>query len=132
MHLTLITTLAFLATVLPADAWAGESTKMKMTTPVPEGIATPDTLETRLGTLRFFDGVPNAETSEKVYEFLDFQHAVQAYLDALPIASMSGLRAGLLSFGPANRTAILFEELGLVADTEHGVRLYGDVAGTGR
>ena len=33
--------------------------KMKMSTEVPDGIATPDKLETRLGTLNLFDGVPD-------------------------------------------------------------------------
>jgi hypothetical protein len=34
---------------------------MKMTTAIPEGIATPDTLETRIGTLTSVDGVPDEE-----------------------------------------------------------------------
>jgi len=46
--------------------------KMKMTTETPPGIATPDKLETRLGTLRLFDGVPDEETAQKVYDNLDF------------------------------------------------------------
>jgi hypothetical protein len=51
---------------------------MKMTTEVPPGIATPDRLETRLGTLKLVDGVPDAATAQKIYENLDFQHGVQA------------------------------------------------------
>ena len=38
--------------------------KMKMTTEVPPGIATPDKLETRLGTLTLFDGVPDKATAQ--------------------------------------------------------------------
>ena len=38
----------------------------------------PDTVETRLGTLRFADGFPDDATVEKVFDNLDFQHAVQA------------------------------------------------------
>ena len=42
-----------LATSLAASAWA-KPPKMKMTTPVPPGIATPDRLETRIGTLESY------------------------------------------------------------------------------
>ena len=50
-----------------------------MTTPMPPGIACPDKVETRLGTLNFFDGFPDKPTVEKLYDNLDFQRAVQAY-----------------------------------------------------
>ncbi len=91
-------------------AW-GAPPKMKMTTEVPAGIATPDTLETRLGTLTSVDGVPDAATAQKVYDNLDFQRAVQAYLNSIQIASMHGMREGILKWGPANTTALLFEDL---------------------
>ena len=35
---------------------------MKMTTPIPENITTPDKIESPIGTLEFFDGVPNRQT----------------------------------------------------------------------
>ena len=85
--------------------------KMKMTTDTPEGIATPDKLETRLGTLKLFYGVPDKETAQKVYDNLDFQRGVQAYLSIIQIASMYGMRKGNLEFGPPNTTALLFETL---------------------
>jgi hypothetical protein len=37
-----------------------------------------------LGTLKFFEGFPDDATVEKLYDNLDFQHAVQAYLLAIP------------------------------------------------
>lgn len=46
-----------------ATASADEPRKMKMTTKIPDGIATPDKLETRLGTLTSVDGVPDAATA---------------------------------------------------------------------
>ena len=69
--------------------------KPAMATEIPASIVTPDTVETRLGTLRFFDGFPDEETVRTVYDNLDFQRAVQAYLAGLPAAdtcaqSMSG------------------------------------------
>ena len=64
--------------------------RMKMTTEVPEGIVTPDRLRTRLGTLTSFDGVPDTSTAKKIYDNLDFQHGVQAFLSGIQIASMHG------------------------------------------
>ena len=89
----------------------GQPPKMKMTTPIPEGIATPDRLETSIGTLTSVDGVPDAETTQKVYDNLDLNRATEAFLNGIPIASMYALKHGLLKHGPANTTAVLFEEL---------------------
>ena len=52
--------------------------KYKMTSQVPENVLIPDQVETRLGTLKFFDGVPTEETAAKVWDQLDFQRAVNA------------------------------------------------------
>jgi len=84
---------------------------MKMTTEVPEGVGTPDRLETRIGTLNLFDGVPDDATVQKVYDNLDFLRATDAYLNSIQIASMSGMRNAYLTFGPANTTVLLFENL---------------------
>src|SRR5512136_119728 len=83
----------------------------KMTTEIPAGILTPDTVETRLGTLRFFDGFPDEATVQTLYDNLDFQRAVQAYLQSLPAVQMLGFRTGMLQWGPANHTAVVWEEL---------------------
>ncbi len=89
----------------------GQPPKMKMSTEIPAGVATPDHLETRLGKLNLVDGIPDEETARKVYDNLDFQWAVQAYLNSLQIASMSGMREAYLEFGPANATVLCFEDL---------------------
>lgn len=88
-----------------------EPPKMKMTTPIPEGIETPNKLETHLGTLTSFDAVPDKETTQKIYDDLDLRRATEAFLATLPIASMAAMEAGVRSFGPPNTTALLFEEL---------------------
>ncbi|WP_243721851.1 DUF1254 domain-containing protein [Meridianimarinicoccus aquatilis] len=90
---------------------AQEPPTMKMTRDVPDGITTPDNIETQLGDLNFFDGVPDAETTEKVYNLLHFTHAYQAYLDGVKIASMDAMRRGILEFGPANSTVLQFAGL---------------------
>ncbi len=105
-----LTMALLLTSSLTTSVW-GTPPKMKMTTDIPPGIATPDRLETRIGTLNLFDGVPDEKTTERVYDNLDFQRAVQAYLNSIQIASMYGMRKGILEFGPANTTALLFENL---------------------
>jgi hypothetical protein len=103
-------TLVFVIVAISLPCFAG-APKMKMTTGIPPGIESPDKVETRLGTLKFFDGFPDKATVDKLYDNIDFQHAVQAYLLALPPVSMVGLRDGLTKFGPANVTIPTFETL---------------------
>ena len=79
--------------------------------PIPPGVAAPDTVDTRFGTLRFFDGVPDQASSEKIYDSLDYQRAVQAYLLALPVVNQAANRAAILAMGPANTTVPIWEQL---------------------
>ena len=98
--------------------------KFKMTTEIPASITTPDKVETRLGTLKFVDGFPDTATVQKVYDNLDFQRGVQAFLTGLPAASLFETRAGYRTFGPDNKTVMIAESfldsrsLYLVANTE--------------
>jgi len=88
------------------------SPSMKMTTEIPEGISTPNVLNsTNLGELEFFDGVPLPSTSDKIYDYIDLHNAVDAFVKGIHIASMEAIKRGILSFGPANQTALLFEDL---------------------
>ena len=85
--------------------------KMRMTTDIPAQITTPDSVETRLGTLRFFDGFPDDATVETIYDNLDFQRGVQAFLAAMPGASVYALREGFRSQGADNQTVLVMETL---------------------
>ena len=78
-----------------AAAHAQTAPKMKMSTPVPPGVATADSVETRLGTLRFTDGFPDDVTVEKVLDNLDFQRAVHSVLVSIPAASLHAMREGV-------------------------------------
>jgi hypothetical protein len=78
---------------------------------MPKGVASPDKVETRLGTLNFFDGFPDKATAEKLYDNLDFQRAVQAYLLALPAVNQAFNRKAILSMGPVNATVPIWEGL---------------------
>ena len=99
---------ALLAAFMVSTAAA---TEYKMATPLPDGIAIPDKVETRLGTLEFFDGFPDKATAEKRWHNLDFQRAVQAYLLAIPAVSRAADRDACLTLGPVNRTVPIWEQL---------------------
>jgi hypothetical protein len=85
--------------------------RYKMTTPVPPGVAVPDRIDTRLGTLQFFDGFPENATAEKLYDNLDFQRAVQAYLLAIPAVSQAANRNAIRTLGAPNTVVPIFEQL---------------------
>ncbi len=98
---------AFLAAVA-ATAMAKD---YQMTTPIAPGIATPDTLETSIGTLHLRDGFPKPHTVEKIYDNLDRSRALQAYLLAIPIVNQAGMRDSMRQFGPDNQTDVIWETL---------------------
>jgi hypothetical protein len=83
----------------------------KFSTASPPGVASPAKVETRLGTLHFNDGFPDAATAEKLFDNLDFQRAVQAYLLALPAVNQAGNRDAILQLGPVNKTVPIWEQL---------------------
>ena len=51
---------------------------------IPESIMTPDKVETRIGTLEFFDGIPTKTTAGLVYDNLDFLRGVETFLNGMP------------------------------------------------
>ena len=107
-------TLACAVAALLTTACATSQTppKMKMSTPIPADITTPDTVESRIGTLKFHDGFPTDETVQKVYDNLAFQRGVSVFLSATGGSSTEGLRQGLASIGVNNnQTVALFEDL---------------------
>ncbi|MEH6872794.1 MAG: LysM peptidoglycan-binding domain-containing protein, partial [Candidatus Competibacter sp.] len=83
----------------------------KMTTPIAPGVATPDTLETSIGTLHLRDGVPKPDTIEKIYDNLDRSRALQSYLLAIPMVNQASMRDSLRQFGPDNQTDVIWEQL---------------------
>ena len=102
--------LAALAAAAIMTALAQTPPEMKMTTDIPPEITTPDTVNTRLGTFHFFDGFPDDATVQKVYDNLDFQRGVQAFLTTMPGASLYAVREGLRSQGVTNNQTVLITE----------------------
>ena len=78
---------------------------------VPPSITTPDEVETRIGTLEFKDGQPNKETLDKVYDHLDYTHALRAFSDTLQGVSIHAVREGLKSIGVKDNEVVVFSKL---------------------
>lgn len=100
------------AVLFVAATACAQPQKMKMTTEISESILVPDTMETRIGVLDFFDGLPSENTAEKVLDFQNFRRGVDIFLDQMSAASMVALRNGHRELGltEAHQVAI-FEDL---------------------
>jgi hypothetical protein len=53
---------------------------------------TPDSVKTRIGDLKFERGFPTEDTKQKVFDEIDYQRAVQAYLWAYPAVSFESIK----------------------------------------
>jgi len=79
---------------------------------IPEKIMTPDTVETSIGTLRFFDGMPDEATVDTVYDNLLLMRGVETFLNGIPATSIEGLREGQAGLGAdASHKFLLFDKL---------------------
>jgi hypothetical protein len=121
-HLSLLVLVSACASTTPGE---GEGARPGPEyAPAPASIVTPNQMQTRLGRLAFFDGMPDDATTRKVFDHLDFLRGVRAFLDGLPIASMEAMRRGLQDVGCVDGTVGIFEtrmdakSLFLTANTE--------------
>lgn len=71
-------------------------------------ITTPDVIETRIGTLRFQDGMPSRETLDTVYDHLDFTHAFEAFVNAMQGVNTHGIHRGFLQAGVKDNEVLVF------------------------
>jgi hypothetical protein len=85
---------------------AEAQTTPKYSAKVPPYIMTPDTVETRIGTLKFFDGQPDPETVKKAYDNLDYVRGVEAFLSGIPAASVYAVCEGLSGVGVKRNSGI--------------------------
>ena len=89
-----------------SPAWADVSKE------VLESISTPNEVNTSIGTLKFFDGAPLPETTEKVYDYLDTARAMETFLKGMPGASLKALIDGAHSLGAVKANeVIIFDKL---------------------
>lgn len=95
----------------PESPAPGTTVQYKYSTEIPAGVEVPDSVESRLGTLRFTDGFPDEATAKTLYDNLDFQRAVQAFLLGMPAVSQQVNRAAFADLGPANTVVPIFKQL---------------------
>ncbi|WP_246270692.1 DUF1254 domain-containing protein [Hongsoonwoonella zoysiae] len=74
-------------------------------------ISTPDSVETRIGTLNFKDGTPSADTAAAIYDNLDFTYAFRAFTDAFQGVSVEAIRQGLATANVKDNELVLFSKL---------------------
>jgi hypothetical protein len=80
--------------------------------PIPASIMTPDSVDTRIGRLEFFDGFPTESTTQAVFDHLDFIRGVQVFLDFIPAASLEAVRRGVASVGVTSpHQVLIFDDL---------------------
>jgi hypothetical protein len=91
--------LAVSAVAASMPAWGQGQPAPTYAAKVPSYITTPDTVETRIGALKFFDGLPDSQTVQKVYDNLDFSRGVEAFLTGMPAASVYAVCEGLSRAG---------------------------------
>lgn len=68
---------------------------------------TPNKVHTRLGELRFYDGIPTEDTLKKVYDNLDFMRGVEVFLNFIPATSIEGIRQGMASMGVSDYNEVM-------------------------
>lgn len=79
---------------------------------IPKKIMTPDRVETRIGTLNFFDGMPDNATVALTYDNLDFMRGVDVFLNFVPATSIEGIRRGMEEVGATgSNQVIVFDTL---------------------
>jgi hypothetical protein len=79
--------------------------------PIPGSITTSDQVETRLGALEFFDGLPTAATADLLHEHLAFIRGVESFLNGIPAASLESLRRGMVDLGAVtSHQCVIFDQ----------------------
>jgi hypothetical protein len=103
---------ALFQTGLIATAALAQDATPGFNTMIPEWVLTPDTVETKLGTLEFFDGIPNEKAAAALFANLDLNRGLQAVLNGMPASNFEAGRAGHIALGQeqANQ-AIIFDGL---------------------
>lgn len=79
---------------------------------IPEKIMTADRVETRIGTLNFFDGMPDDATVALAYDNLDFMRGIDVFLNFVPATSIEGIRLGMEELGATeSNQVVVFDQL---------------------
>ncbi|MCA9115814.1 MAG: DUF1254 domain-containing protein, partial [Planctomycetaceae bacterium] len=96
IHKTLI---AAMLLTIPAILLVAEEPTPGYNHKIPAKIMTPDKVETSIGTLNFFDGMPDEATVDRLYDNLLRIRGVETFLSGIPATSIEGLREGHVEMG---------------------------------
>ena len=84
---------------------------MKMTTDIPAAITAPDSVETSIGTLEYFDGVPINNSRHRVRLSRSLTR-LESFLNCIPAMSMYSIREGQRNFGiDASNKIVIYDNL---------------------
>ncbi|MEY8099282.1 DUF1254 domain-containing protein [Falsihalocynthiibacter sp. S25ZX9] len=100
-----ITTGAILLALLPGTSWADVSQDTL------NSLSAPESIETRIGTLEFKDGVPTAKTARDVYDTMDFTNGLNVYNNSFRGASALAIAKGFEDAGVADNEVSIFSGL---------------------
>ncbi len=75
-----------------------------------KSISMPDKVQTPIGKLEFFDGVPNDATIDTLYDNLDRMRGVEVYLNNQGAGSLNAMRAGNASIGADSSNKVTISE----------------------
>jgi len=104
--------ISLMLTAADSPAFAQDAPTSGFNNKIPDQIMTPDQVETRLGTLNFVDGVPTPETTQLVYDNLDFLRGIEVFLNFIPAASIEAIRLGNAELGAKNSNqSVIFDQL---------------------
>src|SRR5215475_7198759 len=99
-YVTAAITIAIAPAMSTAQTSSGASAAPPKYSPdVPAKITTPDTVQTRIGTLRFKDGAPDPATVQLAYDQLDFNRGIDAFLRGMSATSVYAVCPGLENAG---------------------------------
>jgi hypothetical protein len=101
-----ISALAVAPDVSTAESGSVATAAREYSPDVPAKITTPDTVETRIGTLRFKDGAPDPATVQLAYDQLDFGRGIDAFLRGMSATSVYAACKGIDEAGVKTNQAI--------------------------
>ena len=96
LNTVLATMLSLASATCDAQTGSGAAAAPPRYAPVvPAKITTPNSVETRIGTLRFNNGAPDPSTVQLAYDQLDFGRGIDAFLKGMSATSVHALCRGL-------------------------------------
>jgi hypothetical protein len=100
-----------LYTTLSVACLFAATASAQVSTQTMQSISTPDKIQTRLGSLTFKDGMPDAATQRLLYDESDYLNGVDAFINAYAPVSQWAIRSGFKDAGINDNDVIVFSGL---------------------